>query len=140
MSAKIDNLRNELRTKVNEADKTAERSGGKRQEHKRESESQCKGAACLDREQDEEAKSRAAAADAKMKSWVEEKKVMTQDKIMQWKEERNEQEARGARRPLEDYAVAAIQFAGAAFDEAERATAEAIIARIDADSVAAPSP
>lgn len=82
------------------------------------------------------AKARAAAADAKMKSWINEKKEMTQDAIAQWKSQRNAKKLEGRADRSEDYAVAAIQFAGAAIDEAEQAVIEAVVARMDANAVA----
>ena len=138
MSQKLDNVRSELRSKVNEADKhlkdieanvknANEKAKAELQAQLKSVESKVSGA-----------KNRVAAADARMKSWVDEKKEMTQDAIAQWKAQRNAKKLGARADRSEDYAVAATQFAGAAIDEAERAVIEAIVARMDADSVAPP--
>lgn len=51
-----------------------------------------------------------------MRAWIEQKKAMTREKIAKWN------------------AVAAMGFAAAALDEAERAAVEAVVARLDADA------
>ena len=59
---------------------------------------------------------------------------MTQDKIAQWKDQRNVKKLAARADRSEEYAIAAMQFAAAAVDEAERAIVEAIVARLDVES------
>ena len=140
MGEKLDNLRNELRAKVNEADKHLKDLEASAKSTNEKTKADVTAQLTSIENKAKEAKSRAMAADAKMKAWAEEKKIMTQDKIAQWKRERDTKKLASRADRSEDYAIAAMQFAGAAIDEAEKATVEAIVARMDADSIAAPSP
>ncbi len=137
MSEKFDNFCNELRTKINDADKRIKdlkaSAVGASEKAKLEAKAQL---AALENKAKEQ-KARTAAAEAKVKSWVEEKKTMTHDKIAQWKE-RHDVKRLAARADLsEHYAITAMEIATAAVDEAERAAVEAVVARIDADGSAA---
>jgi hypothetical protein len=67
-----------------------------------------------------------------VKSWVEQKKTMTQDKIVQWKEKRDVKRVGAGADLAEHYAAAGV-------DEAERAAVEAVVGRMDANGVQAPT-
>jgi hypothetical protein len=137
MSEKFDNFCSEIRTKINDADKRIRdlkaNAVGATEKAKVEAKAQL---AALENKAKEQ-KARTAAADAKLKTWVEEKKTMTHDKIAQWKEQRDVKRL-GARADLsEHYAATAMEIAATAVDEAERAAVEAVVARMDADSIKA---
>ena len=139
MSEKFDNFCSDLRTKINDADKRIKglKAGVASTSEKAKLEAKAQLAALENKAKEQ--KARTAAAEAKVKSWVEEKKTMTQDKIAQWKEQRDVKRL-GARADLsEHYAVTAMEIAAAAVDEAERAAVEAVVARLDANGVQAPS-
>ena len=72
-------------------------------------------------------------------TWVEQKKTMTQDKIVQWKEQRDAKRLGAGADLAEHYAAAAMEIAAAAVDEAERAAVEAVVARMDANGVQTPT-
>jgi hypothetical protein len=139
MSEKFDNFCSELRTRINDADKRIKdlkaNAVGATEKAKLEAKAQL---AALENKAKEQ-KARTAATEAKVKAWVEEKKTMTQDKISQWKEQRDAKRL-GARADLsEHYAATAMEIATAAVDEAERAAVEAVVARMDADGIKAPA-
>src|SRR5215470_4351759 len=129
MSEKFDNVRREFHTKFNEADKHLNEIEASAKSTNEKTKAQLQAQLKSVESKVNEAKASAAAADAKMKSWVNEKKEMTQDAIAQWKAQRNAKKLEGRANRSEDYAVAAMQFAGAAIDEAERAVIEAVVAR-----------
>src|SRR5260370_10414054 len=139
MSEKFDNFCSDLRTKINDADKRIKdlKAGVASTSEKAKLEAKAQLAALENKAKEQ--KARTAAAEAKVKSWVEEKKTMTQEKIAQWKEQRDVKRL-GARADLsEHYAVTAMEIAAAAVDEAERAAVEAVVARMDANGVQAPT-
>ncbi len=137
MSEKFDNFCSELRTKINDADKRIKdlkaSAVGASEKAKLEAKAQL---AALENKAKEQ-KARTAAAEAKVKSWVEEKKTMTHDKIAQWKEGHDVKRLAARADLSEHYAITAMEIATAAVDEAERAAVEAVVARIDADGSAA---
>jgi hypothetical protein len=139
MSEKFDDFCSNLRTRINDADKRIKdikaSAVGAGEKAKVEARAQL---AALENKAKEQ-KARTAAAEAKVKAWVEEKKTMTHDKIAQWKQQQDAKRL-GARADLsEHYAVTAMEIATAAVDEAERAAVEAVVARMDADGVKAPA-
>jgi hypothetical protein len=67
------------------------------------------------------------------------KKIITGDKIAEWKAGLQVKKLAARADDAESYAVAAMEIASAAVDEAERATIEAVVARIDADAVQTPA-
>jgi chromosome segregation ATPase len=136
MSEKLDNVRRELHAKLNEAEKHLKDIEANAKSTNEKAKAQLQAQLKSVETKVNDAKARAAAADARMKSWVNEKKEMTQDAIAQWKSQRNAMKLAGRADRSEDYAVAAIQFAGVAIDEAEKAVIEAVVARMDADAVA----
>ncbi len=73
-----------------------------------------------------------------MKAWAQQKKTMTADKIAEWKAQWQVKKLNDRADDAESYAVATMQVAAAAVDEAETAAIEAVIARIDADAVQSP--
>ena len=82
-------------------------------------------------------KTKVSAAQAKMKDWIEARKVETQAKIAEWKSKRETSKLQNRADRAEQYAAAAIVVAASAVDEAEQASVEAWLARQDADSAAA---
>ena len=139
MSEKFNDFCNEVRTKINDADKRVKdlkaNAAGASEKAKVEARAQL---AALDNKAKEQ-KARAAAAEAKAKAWVEEKKTMTHDKITQWKEQQDARRLATRADLAEQYAVTAMEIAAAAVDEAERAAVEAVVARLDADGIKAPA-
>src|SRR5260370_2728177 len=138
MSEKFDNFCSELRTKINDADKRIKdlkaNAVGATEKAKVEAKAQL---AALENKAKEQ-KARTAAAEAKLKTWVEEKKTMTHDKIAQWKGQRDVKRL-GARADLsEHYAATAMEIAATAGEDTERSSVEAVIARIDAERLKAP--
>src|ERR1700712_2145190 len=114
MSEKFDNFCGALRTKINDADKRIKdlkaSAVGASEKAKVEAKAQL---AALENKAKEQ-KARTAAAEAKVKAWVEEKKTMTQDKITQWKEQRDVKRLQTRADLSEDYAVTAMEIAAAA--------------------------
>jgi len=139
MSKKIDTLCAELQTKINETDKRlkdfAENARNSGQKAKNEAKAYLE---WLDNKAKEQ-RARTEAADAKIKAWVDQKKSVTAEKIAEWKAQRQLKKLADRADGAESYAVDAMQVAAAAVDEAEKAAVEAIIARLDADAVQAPS-
>jgi membrane protein involved in colicin uptake len=139
MSEKFDNFCSELRTKINDADKRIKDLKANTVSVSEKAKVEAKAQLAALENKAKEQKTRTAAAEAKMKSWIEEKKTMTHDKIAQWKEQ-GDAKRLGARADLsEHYAVTAMEIAAAAVDEAERAAVEAVVARLDADGIKAPA-
>ncbi len=142
MSEKFDNFCSDLRTKINDADKRIKglKAGVASTSEKAKLEAKAQLAALENKAKEQKARTAAAEAKvAKVKSWVEEKKTMTQDKIAQWKEQRDVKRLNARADLSEHYAVTAMEIAAAAVDEAERAAVEAVVARMDANGVQAPS-
>jgi hypothetical protein len=133
MSEKIDNFCEELRTKLNGADKRLKdlKANAKAASEKTRSDAK----AYIDSLEEKAQRQRASlqAAEARMKDWFAEKKTMTNEKIAEWKTERHLDKLTGRADRAEDYAVDAVLSASDALDQAEQAVAEAVIARIDAD-------
>jgi hypothetical protein len=137
MSERFDNFGSELRARINDADKRIKDLKAKAvgATEKATVEAKAQLAALENKAKDQ--KARTVAVEAKVKSWLEEKKAMTHDKIAQWKEQRDVKKLSARADLTEHYAVAAMEIAAAAVDEAERAAVEAIVARMDADAVQA---
>jgi tellurite resistance protein len=135
MNQKIDNFCNDLRSKINDADKRLKdltvSAKSKTQQAKNEAKAHLQ---WLDNKAKEQ-QARAEASKAKVKAWVQEKKTITDEKIAEWKAQRQVRKLADRADDAEDYAAVAIDVAFGAVDEAERATIEAILARMDADTV-----
>jgi hypothetical protein len=139
MSEKFSNFCSELRTKINDADKRIKdlkaNAVGAGEKAKVEAKAQL---AALENRAKEQ-KARTAAAEAKVKMWVEEKKTMTHDTITERKQQRDVKRLESRADLSEHYAVTAMEIAAAAVDEAERAAVEAVVARMDADGIKTPA-
>jgi hypothetical protein len=139
MNQKIDNFCNELRSKLNDADKRLKdlraSAKNKTQQAKNEAKAHLE---WLDNKAKEQ-QARVDVSKAKIKAWAQEKKTITSEKIAEWKAQRQVKKLVDRADGAEDYAVAAIDFAFAAVEEAERATVEALLARMDADTIQAPA-
>jgi predicted nucleic acid-binding Zn-ribbon protein len=82
----------------------------------------------------EQERTKVSAAQADIKSWVEERKATTSEKIAEWKNKLEIAKLQSRAESAERYAAAAAVVALAAVDEAEQASLEAWLARKDADS------
>jgi hypothetical protein len=82
----------------------------------------------------EQDRSKAVAAQAEMKNWIEQKKAATSEKIAEWKTNRETTKLQNRADMAERYAGAAVDVTLAALDEAEQATLEAWLARQDANA------
>lgn len=82
-------------------------------------------------------RSKVVAAQADVKNWAEERKIVTKDKIAEWKAKRETSRLQKRAEGAERYAAAALDIALAAVDDAEQAALEAWLARQDADAAAA---
>jgi uncharacterized phage infection (PIP) family protein YhgE len=139
MNQTIDNFCNQLRSKINDADKRLKdlKASADHASQKAKDEAMAQ----LDRLENsaKEQQARIEASKAKIKDWVQEKKTMTDDKIAEWKSQRQVKKLADRADDAESYASAAIEIAIASVDEAERAAVEAIVARMDLDAVQPPS-
>jgi hypothetical protein len=79
------------------------------------------------------------AQESSMKAWLQEKKTITNDKVAEWKAQRQVKKLASRADSAETYAAFVIQIAIAAIDEAESAVVDALIARADADATPAPA-
>jgi hypothetical protein len=134
MNEKIDSFCKELRTKLDGVDKRIKdlKTGAKDATEKAKVEAKAQLAALENRARDQRAK--VQSAEAMVKGWVEEKKTSTTEKVAAWKAQRDVKKLAAHADKAEDYAVASMQLAAAAVDEAERAAVEAVVARMDSDA------
>lgn len=134
MNEKVDSFCKELRAKLDRVDKRIKdlKAGAKGATEKAKVEAQAQLAALENRARDQRAK--VQATEAKTKAWFEEKKTATSEKIAVWKAQRDVKKLAAHADSAEDYAVASMQLAAAAVDEAERAAVEAVVARMDSDA------
>jgi exonuclease VII large subunit len=75
-----------------------------------------------------------------LKARAQEKMAETKEAIDKWKEKRETGKLKARADRAEAYASDAIEFALASVDEAEEAILDAVVARMDANSVEKPSP
>ena len=75
------------------------------------------------------------AAKTRMKDWAAGKKATFDEKVVQWKAQRKQEQLKRRAEAAEEYASDAFDVAVAAVDDAYEAALEAIIARGDADEV-----
>ena len=135
MNETFDKFYSDVRTKINDADKrlkdllASARSAGQ----KAKVDAKAHLAALETKAKEDQAK--LEASEAKVKAWALQKKAITADKIAEWKAQRQVKKLNDRADDAESYAVATMQVASAAIDEAERAAIEAVVARIDADAV-----
>jgi len=134
MSEQLDNLRSQLRAKVDDADKRLKELQAKIKGAGDKATSDAKAQlASLDSKMKTQ-QAKVQAAQASMKAWIGEQKSITNEKIAEWKAQRQTKELARHADNTERFAAAATEVASAAIDEAEKAIAEAIIARLDADA------
>jgi hypothetical protein len=134
MNEKVDSFCKELRAKLDRVDKRIKdlKAGAKGATEKAKVEAQAQLAALENRARDQRAK--VQATEAKTKAWIDEKKTATSENIAVWKAQRDVKKLAAHADSAEDYAVASMQLAAAAVDEAERAAVEAVVARMDSDA------
>ncbi len=134
MGNKLENFYDELRVKVDNAEKRIKdlNAGIKSAGEKAKLDAKAQLAELEKRASDQLAK--VQSAEAKAKAWVEEKKATTSDKIAAWKAQHEAEKLATYADFAEDYAAGSIELAIAAIEEAERAAVEAIVARSDAQS------
>jgi hypothetical protein len=135
VSAQIDNFRNQLRTKVEDADKRLRDLETKVKASGEKAEDDAKAQLSSLETKVKAQQAKVQASETSMKTWVEEKKKVTSNKIAEWKAQRRVKELVEHANIAEDYAAAATEVAAAMIDEAEKAIAEAVVARMNADSV-----
>ncbi|MGP8266160.1 MAG: hypothetical protein ACLQOQ_09235 [Beijerinckiaceae bacterium] len=80
----------------------------------------------------EQERAKVTAAQAEVKTWVDEQKAATSEKIAEWKTKRETAKLQHRAESTEHYAEATIVLAAAALDEAEHAVLQAWAARLDA--------
>lgn len=85
----------------------------------------------------DEQRARAQELQAKMTSWKNEKKQHTDEAIAGWKQRREVAKLQRRAERAEDYAIDAVTFAAADFEEAEAAVFDALTARFEAEEAAA---
>jgi hypothetical protein len=137
MIEKVDSFCKELRAKLDGVDKRIKdlKAGAKSATEKAKVEAKAQLAALENRARDQRAK--VQATEAKTKAWFEEKKTATSEYIAAWKAQRDVKRLAAHADSAGDYAVASMELAAAAVDEAERAAVEAVVARMDADAAQA---
>jgi hypothetical protein len=134
MNAPIDSLCGELRTRLDAVEKRLKglKADAKTATKKAKIEAKRQLAALERRANEQRAKVQAAEATAK--TWLAAKKAATAGKIAAWKAKRDVKKLAAHADAAEDYAVACMQPAVSAVDDAERAAVEAIVARMDAET------
>jgi hypothetical protein len=134
MNEKLDNFCKELRTKLDGVDKRLKdlKAGAKGATEKAKVEARSQLTALESRAKDQRAELK--STEAKAKAWLEEKKAATGEKIAAWKAKHDVKKLAARADSAGDYAVASMQLAVAAVDEAERAAVEAVVTRMDADA------
>jgi len=81
-------------------------------------------------------RARAQELQAKMASWKNEKTQHTAEAIAGWKQRREVAKLQRRAERAEDYAIDAVTFAAADFEEAEAAVYDALTARFEAEEAA----
>ena len=85
----------------------------------------------------EQDRAKVSASQAEVKNWVEDRKTATREKIAEWKAGWDISKLQGRADAAERYAVAAVDIAAGALDEAYQASLEAWLAREDANAALA---
>jgi len=133
MTQTSDSFSEKLRTKVNDADKRLKDLSADAKTAGQKAMTDAKAQiASLDTKMKSQ-KAQLDASAAKAKTWAQQKAAVTGDKIAEWKARRELKKISDYADGAEMYAAATIDLAAAAVDEAERASVEAISARINAD-------
>ena len=135
MGEKFDKSCSDLRTKIDDADKHLKslQASAKNAGQKARDDAKAHLATLENKAKEQQAK--IEESETKVKAWAQQKKAITADKIAEWKAQRQVKKLNDRADDAESYAVATMQVASAAIDEAERAAIEAVVARIDADAV-----
>ena len=139
MSEQIDKFRNELQAKVDEANQHLRDLSAKAKAAGDSAHKDAKAHLASLESKLKEQRAKVQASEATMKAWVEQKKTVTNDKIAEWKAQRQASMLARHADDAERYAAAATEVAVAAIDEAEEAIAEAVVARMEADTAKTPS-
>ena len=131
MSQQIDSFCEKLRGKLSEMDDRLQRKASAKADSEQDLHSQAeKLQASLDAD-----RASIEAAKTRMKDWAAGKKATFDEKVVQWKAQRTQEQLKRRADAAEGYASDAFAVAVAAVDEAYEAAIEAIIARGDADEV-----
>ena len=131
MSQQIDSFCEKLRGKLSEMDDRLQRKASAKADSEQDLHSQAeKLQASLDAD-----RASIEAAKTRMKDWAAGKKATFDEKVVQWKAQRTQEQLKRRADAAEGYASDAFAVAVAAVDEAHEAAIEAIIARGDADEV-----
>jgi hypothetical protein len=134
VSEQIDNFRKQLRAKVDDADTRLKGLEANVKASGEKAKSDAKGYLASLESGATAQKAKLQAAEADIKTWVQEKKKITDDKIAEWKAKRHVTELTRYADLSERYAAAATQVAASAIDEAEKAIADAVVARINVNA------
>lgn len=135
MNQKIDNLRTNLQTKLDEIASQVEKVKGSLKVASKEAEETIKSKMNDTKAKLESKKQEIADSKAKLEERIQTKKSEVASQIADWKTKREQDKLVARANRAEEYAAAAILLALAAIDEAEVATLEAVAARMDADEV-----
>jgi 4-hydroxy-L-threonine phosphate dehydrogenase PdxA len=134
VSEQVDNFRQQLRSKIDDADKRLKGLEANLKASGEKAKSDAKTyVASLDSQMKAQ-QAKLQTAQANMKAWVQEKQKVTSDKIAEWKTQMRVTELTRYADLSEQYAASATQVASSAIDEAEKAIVDAMVARINADS------
>jgi hypothetical protein len=137
VSEQVDNFRQQLRTKIDDADKRLKdlEASLKRSGDKAKSDAKTYVASLDSQMKAQQAKLQTAQAN--MKAWIQDKQKVTSDKIAEWKAQMQVTELTRYADLSEQYAASATQVAAGAIDEAAKAIVDALVARMNADSAKA---
>jgi len=137
MNERIDQFRENLRSKLKSIDNNMESLKAKIDSKARTAEQDAQNYLDGVKKRIEQERAKLATAQADIKKWAEERKAATSEKIAEWKTKRETASLKSRAESAERYAAAAAVVALAAADEAEQASLEAWLARRDAESVQA---
>jgi hypothetical protein len=136
---KIENFTENLRAKINDADKRLKVLVAPTKTAGQKAQAAAKAQLAKLEDRAKQQRAQVEASEAKVKAWADRKKTETEQRIAEWKAQRQTKKLVEYADGAESYAAAAIEIAVAAIDEAERAVVEAVGARMDADAAAAPA-
>ena len=133
MSQNTDNLADKLSAKLDEASKRLNALAARAKDASEKAKTEAK--AYLDslEKKIDAQKAKLRESEANAKAWIQGKVNFTSAQIADWKAKREVRMLAVYADGAERYAAATMDLASAAIDEAERATVEAVLARMDAD-------
>lgn len=136
MSERIDQFCENLRIKLTSIDKKMQQLKAKIDSKAQTAEHEVRIQLETVRKRIEQDRTKLETAQADIKKWIDDFKAASNEKIAEWKAEREKAKLQSRAEIAERYAVGAAVVALTAVDEAEKAALEAWLARKDADIVA----